>query len=1739
VLASSTASPLISLTGGTGLKAGSSTFSADILQVGGLGGTNGTTPGSVTLHGPLLAVSGSSSTELTGRLLNVFDGGQLTVLGATTPLVSLTGGVHQLSTPANVNTSQFSIGAVTAGVPPSSVSVSGPLFSANQASITLGSQSPNGAGTTTSGMLFLGDSSSLTSQTTDAMFSFDESTFTGPTLLSFRRSRTAATPTTVTLEGPLFAATNSTFNLGSGGNAPGGVGGTCCAAFFVSQGAHFVSHSPNALIQLTGTTFDNRDPVRSGGDIFLVADTFVTAPASELVAAAHAELAGGVLRATGNSRIEALFNVVNVVRSSLVSTGTGPLIEINGSSVALGGPNPFSTPIPNAEALGRVLNIFAGATGPVLPADTSVSLAGSLLSANAASITTTGDTVGLFSGGQLAQTGGAALLLLTNSSLAAGGAALQRLLLVNGVGGTSGQLPSTAVITGALLDATNSTVTTTGNGVGVFNGALFSSLGAPLFLLNGSSLTTGPAAPANEFDGALLSVSGAANGAPSIVTLQAALVSAFGNSTLTTQGNVMQIAQGTTVIGLGSGALIQTIDSTLKTSFDVLAAYDASTIRLGGPLLNVTGGSLDVGRRVVGVFNGSDVSAAAGGALVSLVNGNHFLGRDPNAAAFMVGDTGSRLTIPGSLLATNGATVTMFGAFLQIAPSGAVNSAGPLLDMTGGALNSNTTNAFIGVSGSTVTPGALTAQQFMRLTAGASLLLQGSLVSTLDASLTATDSNRGAFAIDNGAGLSTMVTAQPLFSFNGSVFGSSQVTVARQLLELSGAPASSINLSSPLMAATNTTIRTGDPTKNPFGLVFVGDSATLTSTSSAPLLSFVNSTADLAGAVVSVRRSTSIASPTSMTLSGPMIFASGSSITTTSLGFDAFFGTTGQTCCTGVSIRQGARLTTTADVPLIQLAASTLNVGPDARSGGTIFLLQDSLVGTTGELTAPATANLAGQLLTATDSNISALFNSIAITNSTLTSTTTSPLVALAGGSLTLGGPNPLAANALTFARGLSLSGAGAVLSLQGPLFAFSSMNANITGELLGVFNSSLLTDTTTQPLIQLGGGQFISGPSANFMSVASSAGLSPSMQLAGSLISATNAVMRNGDQTTAAIGPRAFLFIGDSSQVVNGGTAPMFDFNNSTASSSGSFMSLRRSLTTAAPTRLTLAGPLARFTNHTTIDTTSLANNAACCPVFDVDQAAQLVSTTTAPLIQVDTSRINAGADAQSGSSLFLVSDVSLADGPIVAAPARVTLNGPLISSVNSQLSALFSVVGVTRSTLTSTSVDPLIQLTGFAEDVALQLGGINPFVAAPNNQTSTGRVMSVVSSASSGAVGDVALVSLAGPLLSAVSAPIQLTGDVVGVFNGAKVDSTSTKPFVLLSGETTALVAGAIDPVSSTVVDGHVLFVAGIGGPDGITPASLTLSGPFLRQEAGSIVDTNSRGLTLLTDGALVTRAPPVVSYPLLQIDASSLSVGSTSRTGVLFEITGGGALANDTQNNPVTGSPSGLQFGQQRPLQHNGQGALLEASNGAFVNIRGANGTMLRLDTALLDATAPIFLLTTSARVQTSGNGIDLIKNARLQTNGSDALVRIDSQARMDVLNGHLASVSASRLNVAGDLVRMGTNSLLNVTNGVLLSVLNGGIANINGALVSFTGTGATINITNSLMPTNFINGVPIFVAQGGDIRNVSIGQGALTGLNANGNTIKINNTVLPTGATAASGSLISVGANGTVRVGGVPQ
>ena len=388
---------------------------------------------------------------------------------------------------------------------------------------------------------------------------------------------------------------------------------------------------------------------------------------------------------------------------------------------------------------------------------------------------------------------------------------------------------------------------------------------------------------------------------------------------------------------------------------------------------------------------------------------------------------------------------------------------------------------------------------------------------------------------------------------------------------------------------------------------------------------------------------------------------------------------------------------------------------------------------------------------------------------------------------------------------------------------------------------------------------------------------------------------------------------------------------------------------------------------------------------------------------------------------------------------------------------------------------------------------------------------------------------VTLPGPLLKLTNTSVQAGDAFLSV--AGHVTSTSPQPFINL------------DP-TTVMAPGNLVEVVGPSGLLGLAGTLVQDTGGTIGA-GGSIVSVSQGGtLTSTGQGALVQfNGTTATASSLLSVVGSG---SSATLSGTLLSAQGGSlgisglGLVDISNGGRVTSSstqPFVNKFGQQRPLQHNGRGALLEASNSAFVNIRGANGTILRLDTALLDATAPIFLLTTAARVQTSGNGIDLVRNARLQaSNASDAVVRIESQARMDVLNGHLASVSASRLNVAGDLVRMGSNSLLNVTNGVLLSVLNGGIANINGALVSFTGLGGTINITNTLAPTTFIAGIPVNVAPGG---NIAIGQGALAGLNVNNNTIRINNVVLPTNATSTSGitgSLISVGANGTVRVGG---
>jgi len=91
------------------------------------------------------------------------------------------------------------------------------------------------------------------------------------------------------------------------------------------------------------------------------------------------------------------------------------------------------------------------------------------------------------------------------------------------------------------------------------------------------------------------------------------------------------------------------------------------------------------------------------------------------------------------------------------------------------------------------------------------------------------------------------------------------------------------------------------------------------------------------------------------------------------------------------------------------------------------------------------------------------------------------------------------------------------------------------------------------------------------------------------------------------------------------------------------------RSLTTAAPTRLTLDGPLLRALNNTTIDVTSLALGSACCSAFDVEQAASSSARHDGPDPALEL-MITTVRRAVGGTLVFVADAGGVADGPIAA---------------------------------------------------------------------------------------------------------------------------------------------------------------------------------------------------------------------------------------------------------------------------------------------------------------------------------------------------------------------------------------------------------------------------------------------------------------------------------------------------------
>ncbi len=253
--------------------------------------------------------------------------------------------------------------------------------------------------------------------------------------------------------------------------------------------------------------------------------------------------------------------------------------------------------------------------------------------------------------------------------------------------------------------------------------------------------------------------------------------------------------------------------------------------------------------------------------------------------------------------------------------------------------------------------------------------------------------------------------------------------------------------------------------------------------------------------------------------------------------------------------------------------------------------------------------------------------------------------------------------------------------------------------------------------------------------------------------------------------------------------------------------------------------------------------------------------------------------------------------------------------------------------------------------------------------------------------------------------------------------------------------------------------LLAVGAGG-------RATLAGPLLRAVDSNLTVPFSL-LSLFQGGTLTTTS----TEPLAFLSGGTHSFGSLGLA--MFDLSGVGT---------TTDADTGLTVGSDRPLQH--AGPLLETSN-ATVTTHQA----VRVDTALLEATAPLLALRDGSRLTSRTDAVALSYQAKVTSLGS--MMKLDRSA-MTVANGAALSLAGgSVVRVTGDLFSLTNGGSLSVLNGPLVSLSGGSLLHVDGALIGFGGTGGNmVSVANNLCPCTTIGGLPVSLTNGALASNVSI-------------------------------------------------
>jgi hypothetical protein len=358
------------------------------------------------------------------------------------------------------------------------------------------------------------------------------------------------------------------------------------------------------------------------------------------------------------------------------------------------------------------------------------------------------------------------------------------------------------------------------------------------------------------------------------------------------------------------------------------------------------------------------------------------------------------------------------------------------------------------------------------------------------------------------------------------------------------------------------------------------------------------------------------------------------------------------------------------------------------------------------------------------------------------------------------------------------------------------------------------------------------------------------------------------------------------------------------------------------------------------------------------------------------------------------------------------------------------------------------------------------------------------------------------------------QCRRNIIGNFAAFLEDSVSplalNGPLFRSVGEQLSSQSTFFDAPGVTVVNASVDPLVWLSG------STLTIQGGLVRLSDSTVLTAGS--FLRLDSGAQIAQTG---TNPLISVSGGTLVAGVIN-PGHLFDLVG---RAGVTQVDPDTG----LVVGADRLILAASQAPLFDADNGAIV---AATGSAYRIDTALLEATAPLLNLNGGTSMTTGDHAINLVGSAKVSIpNDAVSMVTLRSSA-LTVANGHLVNVGGgSVLSIAGNLVSLADTSTLSILNGLLLNVTGGSSASIGKSLVSFSGSGNVLNVNNSIVPTAIINGIPV----SGPVDSFRIGANAITGAGAG--TIRINGvTLTPTTPLGSlTGSLVAAQGSGIVNVG----